>query len=948
MATATRDEVEEVDLSKLISFGMTFQPLQLTLRDILRRLAQLETQKTSQDDRIAELSANVDSLEEANKALEARVAALADKAAAAVPEPHVMEEEKKKDEGESAEAAGADSDAIWDEIARLNSLLGELQEGAERDRHTIDEIYAARKRHDSVSAAAGAGAAAAAQTGAEGEPRKKEEVAMTTAVPKPTQPTQPTQPDRATSASAPATAAAAAVVAPPPPSVSRKSSVACPLREAEESAPTKPVGDVILEKAREELQFDGTQVYTDSEEAAPTAQDHRVFSAAQQQHQQQQPSPRTSLSNRSHSVSIAFSASRPTSGGEDAGEHRGSVALSGASRSRLTASQAPRRSIYADQRIAAAAARRASQCSAGQPTEAALPIDSVFDKLRRDGDDIAYLNRVVAEILGEMKGLHADVDQLRTSQETEEPVKRKSRDGSSATMTATATPAGASLADLDEVHRRLAGLEGDLTDARQQLQHRDDGLQAELDELKKQLRAARNITDDDLDALRNLHDLADRLRQLEERVRALEVGQGALSEQFASVLAVGKSAKGGDATSEVNPLQLAALQGAVKSLEKQLTDLSAAQGSQQDWAEQIRKLAESVRALEGEVETARDQLQRTAKETARLDEVKANKSQLPDPALLLDNRRRSSAEGSAVADLLTRMTRAEAGIERLGQDKADRIALQKLRDELNALRQLVEVANAQQRDGDNVKTGRASAAALEKAVRDLQVDVNNLKDTSAHHGSGGGGGVGSGLDSEDLEDLRDRIERLDHCKADATLVANKAERDYVENALERLMREVEQVLNATNAGLIDTLEKSLNILRDMIDGKATKQDVANLQGWMAESGAGMGAGVGAGGADGLTGFKGFRCLGCNRPMENMRPRTLPPTMTPFLNRNPQNFPQDNVTRTIQQQQQRLAAGPANSFTAGARPAATTMTTGSPDASLHRSTNSVPLPPIEPA
>ena len=112
------------------------------------------------------------------------------------------------------------------------------------------------------------------------------------------------------------------------------------------------------------------------------------------------------------------------------------------------------------------------------------------------------------------------------------------------------------------------------------------------------------------------------------------------------------------------------------------------------------------------------------------------------------------------------------------------------------------------------------------------------------------------------------------------MVANKAERDFVENSMEKLMREVEQVLNATNAGLIDTLDKSLNILRDMIDGKATKQDVTRLQSMINED---NGAGTVP---EGLTGFKGYRCLGCNRTMEGMRQRPMGNNFTTFMNRLP--------------------------------------------------------------
>ena len=42
-------------------------------------------------------------------------------------------------------------------------------------------------------------------------------------------------------------------------------------------------------------------------------------------------------------------------------------------------------------------------------------------------------------------------------------------------------------------------------------------------------------------------------------------------------------------------------------------------------------------------------------------------------------------------------------------------------------------------------------------------------------------------------------------------------------------------MNSTNSGLIDTLDKSLNILRDMIDGKANTADMMKLRdAWLSE------------------------------------------------------------------------------------------------------------------
>ncbi|KAK7201637.1 hypothetical protein NESM_000228400 [Novymonas esmeraldas] len=939
MSVETQDVEVEVDLSKLIDVGLSFLPLQLTMKDILQRLARLERENTAQNHEIGRLTANMAELEAANESLQKAQQELADAAAAAAP---VDPEGPPRMSSKDLEAEHA---AIWEEMSRLNSLLGDLQEDAERDRHTIDEIYAARKQLNSAAAATGGvsrhpSVSTASKSGA--SPSVQLPAAIAGAV----------SPARGTSANS-------AVAG-----TSQRQHDAAVSAEA-----SMPVGDLILSKAHQALELapeadftafhdsrDGSQRGDADEEsgasrasggAAPASLSSRPMSGGgggapppprrgmsivdgphgpQSRASIIAPLPRGQETHPASASPKATSGSSltwaATTGGEDAGEHREAAAAEAAPAS-VQQQQLRRPSMYAEKRMSTSAARRASNRAATAATDAGSPATppSVFDKLRRDGEDIAYLNRVVAEILGEMKGLHEDVDFLRTTHREAD----SAGDRSGAVMDGD---------ELDNLLRRVARVEADVVDTRQQTQHRDDRLQEDLDDLKKQLRVARGLTDDDVDALRRAAELAERLRQAEERLRALEAGQGMLQQQFADVLAVG-AGDGGDGASEVNALQFAALQGTVKELERQLAALLAAQEGQRDWTEDIRKLNDAVRAVEGAVETAQDQLQRLQREAARLEEAKANRTELPEEVP-----RRSSAGGDAavVADVAARLSRAEANIERLSDGKADRTALHKLRDELNALRQLVELANAQRRDGGGDDDGKLGAAS-EGLLRDLQGELSALKEAYNARVAGGS------MSGEDADDLRGRIDRLDHCKADATLVANKAERDYVENALERLMREVEQVLNATNAGLIDTLEKSLGILRDMIDGRASKQDVANLQGWMAE--ANVGGGGGAGAPDGLTGFKGFRCLGCNRPMDNMRPRTLPATMTPFLNRNPQNHPQDTVTRTIQQQQAppRAASGP--TAVAGVTGAAHRPTAGTPDGSFHRSTNSEPLPPIEP-
>lgn len=934
MSVQTQDVEVEVDLSKLIDVGLTFLPLQLTIKDILQRLACLEKENAIQNDHIAQLTSNVAELE-----------------AAAAAQASATDRNGNK-ENRDAEAEHA---ALWEEMSRLNELLGELQEDAEQGRHTIDEIYAARK-HQSSAAAAMAGASSHASLSTVGK---------SAATPLAHSPGSGPGASGIVASAHGASASSAAT------SQRQQDAV-------ETSGSSVPVGDIILSKAHEALELvveAPHSAFCDSRDASQRVEsDHAAGLGGGETGTQalQSPSPTSAGGTARHRRGVSIvdgpyepqarsSASFPqlrhssvlqdaptaasppqttcgssamwpaATGGEDAGEHRETTAPIMEPVPSVQ-QQLRRPSMYAEKRMTAGAARRASAraaTGAGGTSETGSPatLPSVFDKLRRDGEDIAYLNRVVAEILGEMKGLHEDVDLLRTNCPESDDATNRLR--------------GVVDSDgLDGLLRRLARVEGDIMDARQHTQHRSNQVQEELDDLKRQLRVARGLTDDDVDALRSAADLSERLLQLERRVRALEGGQGMLQEQFANVLAVGDGT-GGDGAVEVNAIQFAALQGAVKGLEKQLAELLTAEEGQRDWTDDIRKLNEGLRSVEAEVESAQDQLHRLQKEAYRLDEVKANRTELPDDSLLEKAQHCSSigaSDGAAMSDLASRISRAEANIERISESKADRGALHKLRDELNALRELVELLNAQHRDLNNVEGGRASAA-MENMLRELQGELSALKEAYNTRFAAGG------LSGEDAKDLMDSIERLDHCKADATLVANKAERDYVENALERLMREVEQVLNATNAGLIDTLEKSLGILRDMIDGKATKQDVANLQGWMSEANIGGGAGA----PDGLTGFKGFRCLGCNRPMDNMRPRTLPATMTPFLNRNPQNHPQDNVTRTIQQQHAppRAGGGGGGQGTVAGVTTSSVRSAGSPEGSFHRSTNSEPLPPIEP-
>lgn len=867
MSVDVVDKTIDVDLSKLIDLSVTFQPLQLTIKDIYQRLVSLEAANAAKDQQIAALNDALQQLQEK----------------------------------EAARASATDDvEALWEEIQRINELLGELQVGAERDRHTIDEIYAARKRKNSVQPGGwGEGSSTAVGQGGSRE---------TTSLAPPV-----------SGGSSQSQVRGGRVMSPLEGSVSATG-------DAE-----RPMGDMILQKAHEALELAATVAYPSGLEAETGSETERSRSY----HSGSAVGPLADSDRTGVSISLRTQSvvdgphgptARPLSGsiltthhdGDDAGERMQPQIVSdstGRAEEPFPPSQWP--PMEKASRRPGSAPRRQSQ----QRKFSGRPSISVFDKLRRDGDDIAYLNRVVAEILGEMKGLHEDVDFLRTyagkggdgEEDSGAAARRVSRGG------------------LNDVERRLGQLEAALKKVDTASQRRDS-------ELAEALRVARGLTDEDLAALRRCPALADRTRDLEDRLRPLEAAQNLLKDQFNSIMRLG-DAKGGDgAPSSVNPLQFAAMQGAVDNLQKQVEDLLQSLGVQAEMDDRLKELEKAVRDLVASMADAQSRLQHQEQESARLEDEKANKADVGEKLDILTSKLNDGLSGAEARErlknLVDRLTAAEEELRRLDEEKADRSGLQKLREDLAALRQLMEMSDVHGRDGGS-EDGGAFNASTEKMLRDLHDEVGALKETHRTE---------QGMSGDVAEELREMIDRLDHCKADATLVANKAERDYVENALERLMREVEQVLNATNAGLIDTLEKSLNILRDMIDGKATKQDVANLQNWMAD--ANVTGGGSGGAADGLTGFKGYRCLGCNRAMDSMRPRTLPTSMNPFLNRTPQNYPQDNVTRTIQQQQQALLVHQHHHHHSQSGATSPIQRGDALEGSLQRSVQSEPLPPID--
>lgn len=120
-----------------------------------------------------------------------------------------------------------------------------------------------------------------------------------------------------------------------------------------------------------------------------------------------------------------------------------------------------------------------------------------------------------------------------------------------------------------------------------------------------------------------------------------------------------------------------------------------------------------------------------------------------------------------------------------------------------------------------------------------------------------------------MGEVREAVAALAARKAEAAAVAGKADRDYVENALDRLRGDVRRAVTDAAAGVSDALGGSLAKVRGDLDGKASHADVARLQSAIAALYRSF---EDSHVPDGLAGVKAFRCLSCNRHMDSMRPR----------------------------------------------------------------------------
>ncbi|RNE97176.1 hypothetical protein TraAM80_09448 [Trypanosoma rangeli] len=807
------DTSREVDLSKLISFSMSFQPLQLLLQSILKRVQQAETDNEQQDDEIAQLKKAVEDLRKQDAEREAQQQELLRQ----LEELRKMRdaEERGEEEGyfSQGEAPPTDLRPLWDEINRLKALIGEVQRPGRRP--TIEQLYRARKRQGSA-----------------------------TSLP---------------------------IIQRPKSVVSSMQGMGA-LEEVESH-----VGDAILDRAKERLVMEETvpPVALLPEESAATGELVEPPRRSEEKKQQERDRPTSGQELRKYGEeekqrqqqSDEQKPSLQLSEGKGAGGDLPAPFLSGSGVEQPfpTRSESPFALERSGPSSSGGAGPVFSSSSFVTPSKEQLPVvgasSSIYNHLVQDSADIGYLNRVVAEMLNEMKVIHADVDLMRT-------VRGSAEDEERPTTT-----------DPNEARERA------------NLQRRVELLEDAVRSLQKGAGApdagtgAAHVPKDP-----RWDSLPDDVKALKGSMNALEQALERTNNKLAGMLGA-VSTEGGD--TGVSPAQLGALSAAVDMLEKQLADLQRLD---------LRNYDNDLEALRRDVEKLQRDTAALQKTCALLDENKEDKGirrpssvvpakeeteevALPLPAAVKDTGDDAAALNDLrrrADDLLSRMARAEANVIDLDEHKADVAAVQRLADELKQLRQLLELGAGTRGDDDATSSAATLKGELvEQLQKQIAEHVQNFNQ------------VRDGTTNE-LDALRDYVEQIDHRKADAMLVANKAERDYVENALERLMREVEQVLNATNAGLIDTLDKSLNVLRDLLDGKATKQDMDRLRRIVSEDH------IGGGVPDALAGFRGFRCLGCNRPVETMRPRVMGSRLQPFVNRLPQNHPGENTPARIQQ------------------------------------------------
>lgn len=826
MSYVVGDEGCEIDLSKLISYTMSFQPLQLLFEDIMKRLKQSETANERQDNELTLLRMEMDELRRRDADREAQLQNILSRAPGAhrqqpqKPEGATVETVETEAEDSKLEQAPAEwlppyedrgqSDnlqPLWDEIEYLKRMVGNFCEPM--NNASIEQLYHARRKVSTTQQS----------------------------------PLSGTDGDFVT-------------------------------KEKQKGGDTEgvAVGEVILQRANEELQLDGISPKEEDPTGESMQPDNRAEDVVPDQLGQQGES---SLAQPSGRVT------RPVSGRRMS---QGRSSISGVSFTR------------------------------GMSPEDSNNPESLFVRVRQDEESIGRLNRVVAEILSELKGLQKDVDLMRTV---------GPGDGLDAVQSARLEGVEE---ELEELKGRLSALEGggmpylgDTTDdvARTtphegtESSFRNSGV-AEGDtapEAAVEARPTGIVTGSGGDVVPSSstqnRPANTEVRDLRARLNNLEAAFRRMNDKLLKITPTDSQPK----AKETSPIPPQSVGEPASGVEKELAgskefesgvdkgDLEQVWGAirkLQGEAKGLGRLCATLERKKQDKGAAQESSPETGGGVSDEGQMKADKElgskqgqESGDGSPVLADLKGDEEVKERVKDLSKRLNQlqnrlvsVEGNVLNLDDRKADYSGLQRLADDVRGLRQLLEMESSKGGSEGAAATAQKQEEQIQNVQKDLVEQMQMLQ--AVRDGTSG-----------ELDTLRKYVEHIDRCKADAQLVANKAERDYVENALERLMREVEQVLNTTNASLIDTLDKSLNILRDMLDGKAGKEDLVNMQRILSEEHDGGGV------ADVLMGFRGFRCLGCNRPVDKMRPRSLGSRLQPFVNRLPQNLPPDQIMGHVQ-------------------------------------------------
>jgi archaellum component FlaC len=345
-----------------------------------------------------------------------------------------------------------------------------------------------------------------------------------------------------------------------------------------------------------------------------------------------------------------------------------------------------------------------------------------------------------------------------------------------------------------------------------------------------------------------------RLQKEEQNLKMLNTKVNSLASRSSDGKKTPDSSEGTDALAK----EIQALKMALQELKDQVSNLTSLKAPKTD----VNRIAGRVNELEDLLKLLSTKIDGQQKSAATRSEQALGTA---GPG--------QEVPAGELSDLRILVNTHASMIDNLFADKASRDTVVRMGTELQDIKAMLESRPRMPSITAAVGSGGVDSQALEgilQMLEELQRKIKGLEDGKADK---------DWVESQ-FKKLASIVENIQLNKADASIVAGKAERDYVENALEKLRREVEQVMNNTNSGLIDTLDKSLNILRDMIDGKANHAELLKLRDALLSERKQDDT------PEGLAGYKHYRCLSCNRKMDGMRPRPMGMNFMNFISHLP--------------------------------------------------------------